>query len=178
MCCPLWPRPTESSAVRSRMDGSIDKWVCAIADRYADALAISMQIKKTTKVNLKAVYASKEHTTKCTFRTFQTGKCMFASHCLTHRGWGNPLRKWAYLKFSGRKYFSSRWRHYDEINSKFISYKMLVLRVITHFRVMLPGKAWLREESRQNCRQSLNLSSAWERLHRFLILRIEKTHVH
>ena len=43
------------------MDGSIDKWVCAIADRYADELAISMPIKMTTKVNLKAVSASKEH---------------------------------------------------------------------------------------------------------------------
>ena len=61
MCCPLWPRPTESLAVRSRMDGSIDKWVCAIADRYANELAISMPIKMTTKVNLKAVSASKEH---------------------------------------------------------------------------------------------------------------------
>ena len=43
------------------MDGSIDKWVCAIADRYANELAISMPIKITTKVNLKAVSASKEH---------------------------------------------------------------------------------------------------------------------
>ena len=59
----------------------------------------------TTKVKLKAVSASKEHTTRCTFRKFQRGKCMFASHCLTHRGWGNPLRKWAYLKFSGRIFF-------------------------------------------------------------------------
>ena len=55
--------------------------VCALRSKRATKLIavrlISMPITMTNKVKLKAIFAFKKHTTKCTLSKFQNGKCIF-----------------------------------------------------------------------------------------------------
>ena len=75
MCSPLWARYWTFGCPFT--GGWFDRWG---SSRYTAALALSMPISMTKMVHLKATPSFREYTSPCTFRKFQIGKYIFASH--------------------------------------------------------------------------------------------------